>query len=164
MKIPNELARAYRKTRTEHFPRHSRPRGLSHPSYQRQPAVSALREARISEQFRDLAERGLVRLREEPDDLPASDVIGDLFGDSTGCPGGDRQFAAEKKRLDHQILAEGTTGILSEFWTGKVWREASAVWGFVGQDWKGSGYDTDLKAEAIESLGVFWKSDQSGQH
>jgi hypothetical protein len=49
---------------------------------------------------------------------------------------------------------EGSWGIITYYKLGvyQPWVRADAVWGFIGDDWKNSGYDKDVKTAAVVSF------------
>lgn len=57
---------------------------------------------------------------------------------------------------------EGVWIIRGEYWDSSLWLIADSCGGFIGQDWKNSGYDTDIMRAAIDAyeahlLGIFEK-------
>lgn len=88
----------------------------------------------------DEGEPGLVRLVLRHDnDSPADDF-----------DGSERDLKAARERANR----DGMWGIESQFWDGAEWQYADSCWGFIGDDWKGSGYDVDLMASALDALRV----------
>jgi len=60
----------------------------------------------------------------------------------------------EKKEVRQRIRDEGVYGIKAQ-WRLSVdedWEDADAVWGFIGDDWKDSGYDTDMMCSAMREF------------
>jgi hypothetical protein len=60
----------------------------------------------------------------------------------------------EKKEVRQRIRDEGVFGIKTE-WRFSIfddWEEADSVWGFIGDDWKDSGYDTDMMRSAMREF------------
>src|SRR6185437_12918227 len=78
---------------------------------------------------------GRVRLRLKEDSISPAD-------DFDGSPR-DLQEARDRASRD------GMWGVCAEFWNGVEWVEVDATWGFIGDDWKGSGYDVDLMQSAL---------------
>jgi DNA-binding Lrp family transcriptional regulator len=100
-------------------------------------ADQALRAAKVLERFRELEAEGLVRFsaHEDPEPYEHGDV-------------GDEQETNER------IEALGVWGIVSERYCAvcEHWTPVDSVWGFIGDDWKDSGYDTDVKLAAIDAI------------
>lgn len=122
-----------------------------------QPASHALREARIRlawdaangyvcEEF-DAPEtpdhgfrgQGLVRLMVRVDDDPSSALDGDFS-------------ERDLKELRERANRDGVCGVEAQFWTGAEWESVDSTWGFIGNDWERSGYDTDLMRAALDAL------------
>ena len=115
----------------------------STPEYKRLKALGwkdkdARRCAKIRERFEELETQGLVRFRVEPDQDWSSPL------DMDGTP---EDLAAVEARMDQ----EGVWGIVVEAKCSCCgsWEHVSSVWGFVGDDWRDSYYDTDLMLEAM---------------
>jgi hypothetical protein len=110
-------------------------------------ARDALRAAKAKVRFLQLEEDGKVRLRLEPDDLPFE------FGDAT---------EEETRAIQAQIDRDGLWGVVVEAACPccGLFEHVSSVYGFVGDDWKDSGYDTDLRLEAI----AVWESRAAKHH
>lgn len=82
-----------------------------------------------------------VRVRMVPDDsADLSYLEQDCFEDVR---------AAEYDRANR----DGVWGVITEYFDEVThrWREADSCWGFVGDDWNGSGYDTDMKRAALRA-------------
>jgi hypothetical protein len=43
-----------------------------------------------------------------------------------------------------KVDREGVFGVIGEYFDGERWQHADSCFGFVGDDWKNSGYDTDI--------------------
>jgi len=58
-----------------------------------------------------------------------------------------------KKELQERIEEDGVWGVKTFYFSyaDGEWEEVDAVWGFVGEDWRDSGYDTDLKIAALKA-------------
>lgn len=103
-------------------------------------ASEAFRAARIRADFQ--AHQDNVRLSIEPDDcVDLDNIIPDFYT--------PREREAEIKRIDWH----GVWGLVGEFLDPltRQWVRADAVWGFVGEDWKDSGYDDDIRASALDA-------------
>ncbi len=104
------------------------------------PASEAHRAALIRESFRDKARLGLIELFVEPDDL----MYDDSYVESEG----------EKKKLWDRINKEGVYVITGRcrLSADDAWTCADSVGGFIGDDWKDSGYDVDIRKSALDML------------
>ena len=112
--------------------------------------ADAGRTARINRKFGHAEFCGLVRLVPRPDDEPYD-------------PGDCELDEHDRDRRER----DGVTGITAEFNTGRectcnsdysgdickcgAWEIADSVWGFIGDDWKDSGYDADLRRAALDA-------------
>ena len=107
----------------------------------------AWRAAKVAVRFNELEAASLVRLRTHGDEDPSTCLDFD---------GTDAQRKAVAKRIDN----EGCYGIIAEARCPGCggWRQVDAVWGFVGDDWRDSGYDHDLMGAAVRSV------DEHGEH
>jgi len=103
-------------------------------------AVDAMRSARIAAAFEEEQEAGTLRFRVVPDEC-----FDDTHLDMTDN---------ERRQLWARINCDGVWGIVSEYRCAccGAWREAESVWGFVGDDFVDSGYDVDVKVEALQKL------------
>jgi hypothetical protein len=45
---------------------------------------------------------------------------------------------------------DGVWGIVGEYFDGERWQHADSCFGFVGDDWKNSGYDTDIMRATLD--------------
>ena len=95
--------------------------------------------------------RGNVRLRVVPDDsCSLEDLEGDCFN-----PKANPDIPASKLQRDRGVFIakvnrEGVWGIIGEYFDGEVWQHADSCFGFVGEDWKNSGYDTDIMRATLD--------------
>ena len=96
-------------------------------------ASVALRNAKTRHQWDDMQARSVVALRVVPDDSP------------------DLSWADEKTL--ECARRDGVWGLVAEYRCSccHSWVIAGSVWGFIGGDWRDSGYDTTLMAEAMEA-------------
>lgn len=92
-----------------------------------------------------------VRVRMVPDqDADLSYLEQDEFADAR---------ASEYERANR----DGVWGVITEYFdeASREWVQADSCWGFVGDDWNGSGYDIDMKRAALaartKSL-LVWRS------
>ena len=91
------------------------------------------------------------RIIKEPDE---SWIIENLKGDQfiyRENPGIDpAQLRADELAFESRIETEGVWGYLVQRWNPSVgvgWETKDSVWGLVGNDWEGSGYDKDMFAQ-----------------
>jgi len=105
------------------------------------PARDAWRSAKVAERFAQLEDAGLVRLRTDVDLDPATVL------DFDGTP---RERQAVAKRAD----AVGVWGLVAEARCPhcESWHVVDSCWGFVGEDYLDSGYDSDLMRAAIDAV------------
>ena len=94
----------------------------------------AARAARVKERFEDAEDAGLVRLRVLPDDCCEPD-------DFDGTP-------AQHTEALERASRDGCWGIVADYRCPACgnWASSDSVWGFIGDDWRDSGYDTDVMA------------------
>jgi hypothetical protein len=102
----------------------------------------------------DAAEaNGLVRLQVLPDasgDL--ENLKGDTFNPKYVTHISRAQLEREEKAFEDRVERDGVVGIVGEYHDGETWRHADSCWGFVGDDWRDSGTDTDVMASTLEAL------------
>lgn len=65
-----------------------------------------------------------------------------------------RERAAAKRELD-RAERDGCVGIIGEYWNGDEWVHVDSVWGFIGDDWKDSGYDYDVMDATLKARAAF---------
>lgn len=111
-------------------------------------AQAAWRAAKTNAEW-DAAEwEELVKL----DVIPEFDVYDDSFIDTWGLS--PKKAEAEKKEIHQRIERDGCWIIVSYFRPDRdaEWIAVDSVGGFIGDDYKDSGYDTDLKRAALDAL------------
>jgi hypothetical protein len=93
-----------------------------------------------------------VRLNVEPDDcMSFDDLCGDTFNPKANPDIPPARLERERKEELERVQRLGIVGMVGQFrnpTTGE-WETADSVWGFVGDDWKDSGYDDDIKHSAM---------------
>lgn len=84
---------------------------------------------------------GPVRLRVPWDECFYDDSYLDTWDD---VPARERERV--RRELWDRIERDGVVGIVGERWDGAAeeWVTVDSVWGFVGDDWRWSGYDDDV--------------------
>ena len=89
--------------------------------------------------------RGNVRVRVVPDELCSlDDLEGDCFNPKANPDNSASRLERDRKEFIEKVNAEGVWGIIGEYFDGEAWQTADSCFGFVGDDWKHSGYDTDI--------------------
>ena len=103
-------------------------------------ASTALRNAKVERTWNVLEARGKVALKVMPDD----DC--DLSYLDQDC------FAHYRKAELERANRDGCWGLVGEYRCPRCgqWTTADSIWGFIGEDWRDSGYDMDVKAEVID--------------
>lgn len=111
------------------------------------PARTAINNARTLIAWHALEATGAVRLRVEPDCDPYDASYVDTWDDVP---------STQRERIKTEILNraddEGVWGIVGEYRTPDGdWEHADSCWGFIGNDWRDSGYDTDTMSATIDA-------------
>lgn len=88
---------------------------------------------------------GPVRLLVEWDDSPYDDS----YLDGWDMP--ESELKRVRKELWDRINRDGVTGLVGQYWNGQEWEHVDSCWGFIGDDWRDSGYDTDIMAETMRA-------------
>lgn len=96
--------------------------------------------------------RGDVRLRVVPDETCS---LEDLEGDSFN-PKANPNIPASRLQRDREdfiakVNRDAVWGIIGECFDGEAWQHADSCFGFVGNDWQGSGYDTDIMRATLDA-------------
>lgn len=120
-------------------------------------AQHALRSARIHAAFEDLVDAGLAKVEIEPDEMPYDASFVDEWDDIR-----ERDRERQKKEILERVEREGhnTMCVYVRDDEDTHWVLADSVGGFIGDDWKGSGYDADLKVSVFEALGLCSDADR----
>jgi len=125
------------------------------------PANRALESAIYNEKVNRLwseHEGESVRLLLLPDDTRSiEDLEGDTYNPDANPDIPAATLARERKEFIERINNDGVWGIVGEYRcnTCRQWTTADSVWGFVGDDWQGSGYDLDIKAATLQAAGLW---------
>lgn len=102
-------------------------------------------------------ESACVRLKIVPDEYADMD---DLKGDSFNPAVNDNipaaRLAREEKEFENKVNRDGVWGVIGEYWNGEKWIVSDSRFGFVGDDWKESGYDDDIKACTLAAFEEFY--------
>ena len=89
---------------------------------------------------------GPVRLRLVSDDTCYDDSYIDTWHDIS-----ENECERVRRELWARIEQDGVCGVIGEYWNGHEWEHADSCFGFVGDDWKDSGYDSYIMAETLEA-------------
>jgi len=127
--------------------------------YQAQ-ASSVLREIKTRAEWHtwecgefDHAELGSVRLRVVPDDCVSfDDLEGDTFNPKVNNDVPLARLEREQKQFREKVNREGVWGVIGEYWDGEEWVHVDSCFGFVGDDWKESGYDIDIMRATLDAM------------
>ena len=117
----------------------------------------ALRQDKINRLW-DRYEDDRVRLLIEPDEhISIEDLEGDTFNPLANPDINPRKLAQQRKEFIEKVNQEGVCGIISQVKCTccNTWITADSVWGFVGDNWKDSGYDLDCMQSALEKADLW---------
>lgn len=96
---------------------------------------------------------GLVRLRVEPDVFCTLEGLeGDMFTPDVWPHVSDRTRGEARAAFRDKVNREGVWHVAGEYFDGETWQFADSCGGFVGDDWQGSGYDTDIQRATLDAL------------
>lgn len=98
---------------------------------------------------------GLVRLKVESDECcDLEELLGDYFDPVINTDVKPNKLAEQKQHEIDRINRDGVWGIVGEYLCGAClqWVVANSCWGFIGEDWKGSGYDLDCMEVTLDAL------------
>jgi len=96
--------------------------------------------------------RGNVRLRLVPDEATSvEDLEGDCFSPKANPNVPASRLERDREEFIAKVSREGVWGIVGEYFDGEVWQHADSCFGFVGDDWKDSGYDTDIMRATLNA-------------
>jgi hypothetical protein len=73
-----------------------------------------------------------------------ADLEGDCFNPKANPDIPISKLQSDRKEFIAKVDREGAWGIIGEYFDGEQWQHADSCSGFVGDDWKNSGYDTDI--------------------
>ena len=80
------------------------------------------------------------------------DLKGDCFNPDVNDNINRNRLVREEREFEERVSSEGVWGYRAEYWNGTEWAETDSIWGFVGDDFIGSGYDDDLMKSALDAL------------
>ena len=96
-------------------------------------------------------QRGDVRLRMVPDEMCSlEDLEGDCFDSKANPDISASKLHRDREEFIAKVNREGVWGIIGEYFDGEAWKHADSCFGFVGDDWKNSGYDTDIMRATLD--------------
>lgn len=96
--------------------------------------------------------RGNVRLRVVPDETCSlEDLEGDCFNPKANPDIPASQLQRDREEFIAKVNREGVWGIVGEYFDGEAWQHADSCFGFVGDDWRHSGYDTDIMRATLDA-------------
>lgn len=98
------------------------------------------------------SERGNVRLRLVPDETCSlEDLEGDCFDPKANPNIPASRLQRDREEFIAKVNRDGVWGIVGEYFDGDVWQHADSCFGFVGEDWKCSAYDTDIMRSTLDA-------------
>lgn len=156
--LDNAVIKLYKQMRVPHVGRYINSGKIYH--YQ-VPASYAYKSAMYQEKVNRLwnqYDETLVKLDVVADyDMDLDDLLGDLFDPKVNPDINPHVLERQRKEEIERIERDGVWGIVSKVKcpTCGEWNQADSVWGFIGDDWKESGYDLDVKAAALREAGVW---------
>jgi len=117
------------------------------------PPNWAIHQARTRVAWEKAEAEGVVRMRVEPDECSnLDDLLGDVYNPDVNTDIHPARLEREKEQEIQRINDYGVWGIIGEYkcpCCGE-WTNADSVWGFVDEDWRDSGYDSDVMASTLE--------------
>ena len=104
----------------------------------------------------------LVMLEIVPDESYHSidDLFGDIYNPDVNIDINPERLAKEEQEAIERADREGIWGIVGKFKCNcncprcDGWHTSDSVWGFVGDDWKDSGYDIDVMHQTLIDAGL----------
>jgi len=107
-------------------------------------------------------EDDLVRLEIVPDESYYSpdDLFGDTFNPDVNDDIDPERLAKEEQEAIERANRDGIWGIVGKFKCNcncprcDGWHTSDSVWGFIGDDWKDSGYDIDVMHHTLIDAGL----------
>jgi hypothetical protein len=144
----------YREYRTTFWknPQHFGKTGIA--KYQ---LASAKREADIRQRWEKAEDSGLVRLEIVPDEVCSlDDLLGDCFDPDVNSDIKSEILAKQKQWEIDRIERDGVWGVRGQFKCPSchAWQDADSCWGFVGEDWRDSGYDLDIMDATLDAMDI----------
>lgn len=98
-------------------------------------------------------EPGRLRLVQCADEIMSfDDLAGDNYNAEANPDVPKHIMDAERQAFIDRVNSDGVWGFRSEVWDGDEWIETDSCWGFVGDDFNGSGYEGDFYDSALEAF------------
>lgn len=98
------------------------------------------------------ASPGPVRIRIAPDEICDFDELcGDSYNPIANPDIPASRLARERQQELDRVNRDGVWGMIGEYWDGDDWQLVDSCWGFVGDDFKESGYAEDIMAETLRA-------------
>ena len=96
---------------------------------------------------------GPVRLRFFLDKwISLDDLLGDIYTPSCHPEIPEKILAREKQAEIDRINRDGVWGFSGEYWHRGEWHQVDICSGFIGDDWRGSGYDYDIMGATLDAF------------
>jgi hypothetical protein len=93
-----------------------------------------------------------VRLRIVADDCcDLENLLGDTYNPKVNTDIPESRLERERQQEIDRINRDGVWGVIGEYFDGEQWEHVDSCFGFVGQDWKDSGYDVDIMASTMDA-------------
>jgi hypothetical protein len=97
-------------------------------------------------------EIGDVRLRIVADDsADLDDLFGDTFNPKVNSDIPLARLERERQAEVDRVNRDGVWGVIGEYYDGEEWQHADSCFGFIGEDWKDSGYDVDIMSQTLDA-------------
>jgi hypothetical protein len=98
---------------------------------------------------------GKIRIAKEEDVFwSIDDLAGDMFNPDVNDDISPAILKKQRRSFVARVNRSGVWGAVAETWNGRAWDDEStghnAIFGFVGNDFVGSGYELQLLEEALE--------------
>ena len=114
-------------------------------------AKQALFQAKTLDEFKTMEHQGLVRLRIVADeDVCMEDLKGDCYDPRVNSDVPRAKLEREEREFEQRVSDLGVWGVIGEYFDGEDWQRADSCFGFVGDDWKDSGYDADIMRATMD--------------
>lgn len=102
---------------------------------------------------------GPVRLRLVPDETCClDDLLGDRYNHEVNSNIKPEILDRERAAYIERIENDGVCGVVGEYWNGQAWEHADSCFGFVGDDWRESGYDSDIMSTTLDAWNAHLES------
>jgi hypothetical protein len=93
-----------------------------------------------------------VRLRIVADESADLDsLFGDTYSQTANSDIPLSRLERERKAEIDRVNRDGVCGVIGEYFDGETWQHADSCFGFIGDDWKDSGYDVDIMSQTLDA-------------